>query len=102
MEKKTANPSIPFLSRRTGIDRRWITTIGHYPERRSGKDRRSAQHRSFLEPIDSDDQADRKIPFPDIVVNTASPQGNDSDDVATEKTAVRIPETVGSDDTTKK
>lgn len=57
MGKEQINTSTPTMSRRTGIDRRWIASPGHHPERRSGKDRRLTHHRSFLEPIDSNDQS---------------------------------------------
>ena len=74
-KKQTKPTSSPFISRRTGIDRRWITTVSYYPERRSGKDRRSTSDRSFLSPIDSEDQSNKKKPFSD---------GHSSDDGLTE------------------
>lgn len=65
MGKNQTKPSTPPISRRTGIDRRWITTLGYHPERRSGKDRRSNQRRSFLSPIELNDQRGQKNPFRD-------------------------------------
>jgi hypothetical protein len=37
--------------RRTGLDRRWIPSKNHHPERRRGGDRRAVQQRSFLDSI---------------------------------------------------
>ena len=34
-------------TRRTGLDRRWISSSGHQPERRRGEDRRSTGKRAF-------------------------------------------------------
>jgi hypothetical protein len=65
MGKKQTKPTSPPISRRTGIDRRWITTAIFYPERRSGKDRRSTSDRSFLSSIDSEDQRDHIKTFSD-------------------------------------
>ena len=42
-------------SRRTGLDRRWIPSTNHHPERRRGEDRRSVRKRSFTDPFESDD-----------------------------------------------
>ena len=39
-------PSV-LISRRTGIDRRWIPSKGHQPERRRGGDRRADRKRTF-------------------------------------------------------
>ena len=56
----------PFpVSRRSGIDRRWITSTGHRPERRSGKDRRSNQQHDFLLPIDPEDENTEEITVTD-------------------------------------
>ncbi len=40
-EPKQAPPT--SVSRRTGLDRRWIPSPDHQPERRSGVDRRQSQ-----------------------------------------------------------
>jgi hypothetical protein len=52
MSKPTTGDTKPAISRRTGLDRRWIPSPDHHPERRSGKDRRSRRKRAFLELID--------------------------------------------------
>lgn len=98
MPKKQAKTSTPFISRRTGIDRRWITSIGHQPERRSGKDRRSTQHRSFLAPIESNDQNTKQTLFGDAPFNAISPEANASDGVDSEKYLSRHPEILAVDD----
>jgi hypothetical protein len=54
MTKAQNNKSTPFVSRRSGIDRRWIPSQDHQPERRRGKDRRKVRTRSFLESLDSE------------------------------------------------
>lgn len=41
----------PAETRRTGIDRRWIPSQDHQPERRRGKDRRANRTRSFTDPL---------------------------------------------------
>jgi len=41
------------ISRRTGLDRRWIPSANHQPERRRSRERRMIRNRSFLEPFDS-------------------------------------------------
>jgi len=52
--KSIASPA-PAVSRRTGIDRRWIPSDNHQPERRGGADRRAKRKRSFTDPLVSDD-----------------------------------------------
>jgi len=42
-------PTAPAVSRRTGIDRRWIPSQNYQPERRGGKDRRATRKRSFTD-----------------------------------------------------
>mgnify|MGYP001039386809 CR=1 FL=1 len=42
------------VSRRTGLDRRWIPSPDHQPERRSGVDRRQSQQ----QPPDSDSESE--------------------------------------------
>jgi len=37
--------------RRTGLDRRWIPSGNHHPERRRGGDRRAVKQRSFSDPL---------------------------------------------------
>jgi hypothetical protein len=54
MNKSQNSNSTPFVSRRSGFDRRWIPSQNHQPERRRGKDRRNIRSRSFLEPLDAE------------------------------------------------
>jgi hypothetical protein len=98
MVKKQTNSSNSFNSRRTGLDRRWIASIDHQPERRSGRDRRSIKNRSFMEPIDSHDQKGQPFSIPGIRFNAVSPEANDSVGTVSEKYASQSPETVGVDD----
>jgi len=44
---KSNQSTAPLSSRRTGIDRRWIVSQNHQPERRRGTDRRAERKRSF-------------------------------------------------------
>ncbi|BBO80639.1 hypothetical protein DSCO28_12050 [Desulfosarcina ovata subsp. sediminis] len=72
-----------FVSRRTGIDRRWIKSPGHWPERRRGGDRRKKQPRSFLQPLDGDAGAERKQRLPQTSGPSEpfhAPQSEDSPD----------------------
>lgn len=100
MGKKQTKPTSPLISRRTGIDRRWITTIGYYPERRSGKDRRLTSDRSFLSPIDYEDQSDQKKPFSDShSIDDGLIEADKLDGSISEKPLPRIPETALADRT---
>jgi hypothetical protein len=47
MNDNQTNTPNTMNTRRTGLDRRWISSSGHQPERRRGKDRRSAGKRAF-------------------------------------------------------
>jgi hypothetical protein len=47
MNDNWTNTSTAMNTRRTGLDRRWISSSGHQPERRRGKDRRSREKRAF-------------------------------------------------------
>lgn len=47
MNDNQTNKSTVMNTRRTGLDRRWISSSGHQPERRRGKDRRSTGKRAF-------------------------------------------------------
>ena len=48
-------PSV-LISRRTGIDRRWIPSEGHQPERRRGGDRRTSPKRTFNQQLVTGDE----------------------------------------------
>jgi hypothetical protein len=54
MKKAQSSKPTPFVSRRSGFDRRWIPSQNHQPERRRGKDRRKIRSRSFLESLDTE------------------------------------------------
>ena len=92
MGKKQTEPTTPLISRRTGIDRRWITTIKYYPERRSGKDRRLTHHRSFLAPIDSEEQDVQKKPRSDSLSNDGAAAVEKLEVSTSEEPLPRIPE----------
>lgn len=66
MKQKAISQSSPSISRRTGLDRRWISSADHRPERRRGGDRRAIRKRSFSEPLAVVDARENKVPFPDI------------------------------------
>jgi hypothetical protein len=93
MGNKPSKPSTPLISRRTGIDRRWITSIGYHPERRSGKDRRLTQYRPFLTPIDSKDQGNQKNPYRDRQGRDVSTRPDESKDAFSEPPLSRTAET---------
>lgn len=69
--KKPSNP----ITRRTGLDRRWIPAENHQPERRRSKDRRTIINRSFLEPFVSKGVEESSELFPEINVQTIQPEG---------------------------
>ena len=99
MGKNQTKPSTSFISRRTGIDRRWITTIAYHPERRSGEDRRSNQYHLFLAPIDSSDQNenDQGNSFPESHSADVSTNAEKSEGIISEQPFPRIPETASVD-----
>ena len=72
--KKSDNP----VSRRTGLDRRWIPSANHQPERRRRRDRRAIRNRSFLEPIDLNGAEENRELFPDINVQSGQPEAKNS------------------------
>lgn len=47
MNDDQTNTPTSTNTRRTGLDRRWISSSGHQPERRRGEDRRSDGKRAF-------------------------------------------------------
>jgi hypothetical protein len=55
MNKKQTHPPTGGVSRRTGLDRRWIPSSDYQPERRRGKDRRAEKPRSFMESLELND-----------------------------------------------
>ena len=79
MGKKQSSPSTSRISRRTGIDRRWIPSGDHHPERRSGKDRRSRQDRPFLAPLDANDRSGHPLSLPGTPLLALLPAENHSD-----------------------
>ena len=65
--KQTPSTSV---SRRTGLDRRWIPSPDHQPERRSGVDRRQSQQQppeNDLEPAPVKSSADASPGEPRIL-----------------------------------
>lgn len=51
MQPHQSNDAARTPCRRAGLDRRWIPSKNHHPERRRGGDRRSMQRRSFSDPL---------------------------------------------------
>lgn len=56
MKQNALTQPLVLISRRTGIDRRWIPSEGHQPERRRGGDRRTHRKRTFNQQLISDDE----------------------------------------------
>lgn len=69
MTKEPIDKPTIVTSRRTGIDRRWIPSADHQPERRRGSERRKTRKRSFLEPLDANGSTVSPAPFPEITPN---------------------------------
>jgi hypothetical protein len=69
-------PSTPSttISRRTGIDRRWIPSANHQPERRRSSDRRTISNRSFLDPLELNGAEETRELFPEINIQTSRPE----------------------------
>ncbi len=68
------NKPINAITRRTGLDRRWIPSSDHQPERRRSRDRRAIRNRSFLEPFASKGVEDNSEQFPEITIQTSQPE----------------------------
>lgn len=51
MKHHTITKAITRVTRRTGLDRRWIPSTDHQPERRHGGDRRTIRQRSLSQPL---------------------------------------------------
>ena len=62
------------ITRRTGLDRRWIPAENHQPERRRSRDRRTIRNRSFLEPFESKGVEENSELFPEINIQTSQPE----------------------------
>ncbi len=69
-KNKPSNPT----TRRTGLDRRWIPSANHQPERRRRRDRRTIRKRSFLEPFESKGVEENSEPFPEINIQARQPE----------------------------
>lgn len=69
-KNKPRNPT----TRRTGLDRRWIPSADHQPERRRSRDRRTIRNRTFLEPFESKVEEENSELFPEINVQTSRPE----------------------------
>ncbi len=89
--EKKEKPSVSIFSRRTGIDRRWIPSVGYHPERRKGKDRRHASKRSFPAPIDGKDE-NTDIPAADEHIRRESSRTHLSKRSLPEKRVLLLPE----------
>jgi hypothetical protein len=61
-------------TRRTGLDRRWIPSANHQPERRRSRDRRTIRNRSFLEPFESKGVEENSELFPEINIQARQPE----------------------------
>lgn len=55
MKYNAITKAITRVTRRTGLDRRWIQSTDHQPERRHGGDRRTIRQRSLSQPLGSND-----------------------------------------------
>jgi hypothetical protein len=66
------------ISRRTGLDRRWIPSKDHHPERRRSRDRRTIRNRSFLEPLESNGAPENRELFPEINIRTNRPEAKNA------------------------
>jgi hypothetical protein len=69
-KNKPRNP----ITRRTGLDRRWIPARNHQPERRRSADRRTIKNRTFLEPFASKAAEEDSELFPEINVQAEQPE----------------------------
>lgn len=73
-KKQTCTPHT-LISRRTGLDRRWIHSSDHQPERRRRGDRRTIRRRSVSEPLELGATAENKELFPEINLDESKPEG---------------------------
>lgn len=69
MKNKATDQPSELISRRTGIDRRWIPCVNHQPERRRGKDRRHIRKRSLTDPLAPDNATSPRTAFPKLEAN---------------------------------
>ncbi len=69
MKNKATDEPSELISRRTGIDRRWIPSVNHQPERRRGKDRRHIRKRSLTDPLAPDGATSPRAAFPELEAN---------------------------------
>jgi hypothetical protein len=66
MNKDEASRPDTIISRRTGLDRRWIPSADHQPERRRGRDRRADRKRSFSKFLELNTTEEKRELFPEI------------------------------------
>ncbi|MCB2145752.1 MAG: hypothetical protein KQI81_04705 [Deltaproteobacteria bacterium] len=78
MNKDKPNTPSTTISRRTGIDRRWIPSANHQPERRRSRDRRTIRNRSILDPLELDGAEETRELFPEINIQTSRPEVKNS------------------------
>lgn len=73
MNEDPTNNSDTIKSRRTGIDRRWIPSADHQPERRRCGDRRTSRKQSWAEPMAKHESEEGRPPFPEILPDAKPP-----------------------------
>ncbi|MBC2711766.1 MAG: hypothetical protein HGJ94_12500 [Desulfosarcina sp.] len=74
-QDQTRKPTT-LISRRTGLDRRWIPSADRQLERRCGRDRRTIRKRSFSEPLALNGSDANKEPFPEFDPDTKTSKAN--------------------------
>ncbi len=72
-EAQTSKPT-GVIARRTGLDRRWIASGKHHPERRRCRDRRAIRKRSFLEPLELNASEEPRVPSAEVDSNPGKPE----------------------------
>ena len=72
-KRQTRNPHT-IISRRTGLDRRWIHSADYQPERRRRGDRRAIRRRSVSEPLELGATAENRELFPEINLEESKPE----------------------------
>ena len=82
------------ISRRAGIDRRWIPSTDHHPERRRSRDRRTIRNRSFLEPLELNGAPENRELFPEINIRTNRTEAKNAAMPSDEKNFSVLPKAV--------
>lgn len=97
-KNQTSKPRTVF-SRRTGLDRRWIHSTDHQPERRRSVDRRTIRRRSFLEPLEFDTTAEKMELFPEINLASSEPDAENPALPIEERGFAESPESISKKET---